>query len=302
MAELPQHDAPIADEPAAPAGATTSLHTNSVAPSDSIPVKSAAACAAIGLSMLVACGSATSNADDDDDADADDDDNDDDDATSDEQSDCAEVSDCDDDDDEDSDDDDDDASDDGDSDTSSENDSDHSSDEDDSQTSDETDDELDDTPGFLHVNGKKVEVGEEGDRHLLGVLRHNLQLTGAKYGCGEAQCGACKVLIDGVAKPSCVVKVETCWGKRIVTVEGLADGNSLSPVQEAFLAEEAFQCGYCTPGMVIAATALLSENPEPSREDIATALERNLCRCGTYNRIIKATQRAGTLLRLRGLP
>ena len=144
----------------------------------------------------------------------------------------------------------------------------------------------------LHVNGQTHSIdGTPGD-NLLTVLRYELGLTGAKYGCGEGQCGACTVLIDGVATRSCVTRLENLNGKRIITIEGLTPTGTLHPVQEAFLEVEAFQCGYCTPGMVMAAASLLTASPSPSVRDIATAMDRNVCRCGTFPRIVKAIQLA----------
>jgi len=144
----------------------------------------------------------------------------------------------------------------------------------------------------LHVNDKTHSIeGTPGD-NLLSVLRYELGLTGSKYGCGEGQCGACTVLVDGVATKSCVTRLEALDGKRITTIEGLASAGTLHPVQEAFLEVEAFQCGYCTPGMVMAVTGLLNTTPSPSEREIATALDRNICRCGTFPRIVKAIQLA----------
>ena len=125
---------------------------------------------------------------------------------------------------------------------------------------------------------------------LLSILRADLGLTGSKFGCGEGQCGACTVLVEGQATRSCVTRVAAVAGKEITTIEGLAQGERLHDVQEAFLEAEAFQCGYCTPGMVMATVALLRVNSRPSEQDIARALDRNVCRCGTYPRIIKAVQ------------
>jgi aerobic-type carbon monoxide dehydrogenase small subunit (CoxS/CutS family) len=144
----------------------------------------------------------------------------------------------------------------------------------------------------LHVNGQTHSIdGTPGD-NLLTVLRYELGLPGSKYGCGEGQCGACTVLIDGVATRSCVTRLETLEGKRITTIEGLAPAGTLHPVQEAFLEVEAFQCGYCTPGMVMAAASLLTTSSSPSERDIASAMDRNVCRCGTFPRIVKAIQLA----------
>jgi aerobic-type carbon monoxide dehydrogenase small subunit (CoxS/CutS family) len=125
------------------------------------------------------------------------------------------------------------------------------------------------------------------------VLRNELDYTGAKYGCGEGQCGACTVLIDGVAQRSCVMPVGSVAGKEITTIEGLADGEKLHPVQEAFLACDAMQCGYCTSGMILSSVALLRKNSSPSEAQIQQALEGNICRCGTYNRILAAVEKAG---------
>jgi aerobic-type carbon monoxide dehydrogenase small subunit (CoxS/CutS family) len=129
---------------------------------------------------------------------------------------------------------------------------------------------------------------------LLDVLREDLELTGTKYGCGEGQCGACSVLVDGRRIFSCQTPVSRADGKSIVTVEGLARGEVLHPVQEAFVAEGAFQCGYCTAGMVMAAVALLAANSEPTDADIVEGLNRNICRCGSHPRIIQAVRRAAT--------
>jgi aerobic-type carbon monoxide dehydrogenase small subunit (CoxS/CutS family) len=124
------------------------------------------------------------------------------------------------------------------------------------------------------------------------VLREDLHLTGTKYGCGEARCGACTVLVDGKPTFSCVTPVAKAEGKAILTVEGLAKDETLHPVQEAFLAEGAFQCGYCTPGMIMATVGLLTETPKPSDEQVLAALDRHLCRCCDYSKILKAVRRA----------
>ena len=142
----------------------------------------------------------------------------------------------------------------------------------------------------LTVNGKAQRVDASPDETLLSVLRNRLDMTGTKYGCGEGQCGACTVLIDGQATTSCQTKLSEAAGKKIVTIEGLAQGGRLHPVQAAFLEAEAFQCGYCTPGMIVACVGLLQGNASPSAEDIAGALTRNVCRCGTYPRILQAVQ------------
>jgi aerobic-type carbon monoxide dehydrogenase small subunit (CoxS/CutS family) len=149
----------------------------------------------------------------------------------------------------------------------------------------------------LNVNGTERRVEAPADEPLLYVLRDYLGLTGAKYGCGEGHCGACTVIIDGEAVRSCQTRAGYVGGRRIRTIEGLADGDRLHPVQQAFLGEEAMQCGYCTPGMIMAAVALLGTNASPSKPDIARALQRNVCRCGTYPRIVAAVERAATATR-----
>ncbi|HMF09314.1 MAG TPA: (2Fe-2S)-binding protein, partial [Thermoanaerobaculia bacterium] len=135
-------------------------------------------------------------------------------------------------------------------------------------------------------------VEADGERSLLSVLRDDLGLTGAKYGCGEGQCGACTVLLEGRAARSCRTTVAEAAGKKIVTVEGLERDGKLHPVQRAFLDHEAFQCGYCTAGMIVAGAALLEGNRDPSDEEIVGALTGNICRCGTYPRILAALRQA----------
>lgn len=147
------------------------------------------------------------------------------------------------------------------------------------------------------LNGAPCTVTVDGDRMLLWVLRTDLGLTGAKYGCGEGLCGACTVLIDGEAVRSCATAVSEVEGKRVTTIEGLADGGALHPVQKAFMDHDALQCGYCTPGMILQATALLGRNPEPSAGEIADALEDNLCRCGAHRRIILAVLAAAARMK-----
>ena len=142
----------------------------------------------------------------------------------------------------------------------------------------------------LRVNGRAHDVDVAPEDTLLSILREDLGLTGSKFGCGEGQCGACTVLVDGQATRSCVTRVSAIAGKEITTIEGLAQGERLHAVQEAFLEAEAFQCGYCTPGMVMATVALLRVNSKPSAQDIARVMDRNVCRCGTYPRIVKAVQ------------
>ena len=144
----------------------------------------------------------------------------------------------------------------------------------------------------LRVNGRVHRVeGESGDS-LLSILRYELGLTGSKFGCGEGFCGACTVLVDGQTTRSCVARLGVVADKSITTIEGLAAGNGLHPVQQAFLDAEAFQCGYCTPGMVMATVGLLKTTPNPTDQDIARLMDRNVCRCGTYPRIVSAIKAA----------
>ena len=142
------------------------------------------------------------------------------------------------------------------------------------------------------VNGQSRTISTDPQRPLLDVLREDLQLTGTKYGCGEGQCRACTVLINGKAVASCVTPVSEADKQTIVTIEGLASGDKLHPVQEAFLAEGAFQCGYCTPGMILGTVGLLNELPNPSEEDILSRMQRYLCRCCNYPKLLKAIRRA----------
>ena len=144
----------------------------------------------------------------------------------------------------------------------------------------------------LNVNGKNLPVDVDAQTSLLTVLRNNLNLTGTKYGCGEAQCGACTVLIDGEPVRSCVTQVGRVATKRIVTIEGLEKEGQLHPLQEAFLKADAMQCGYCTSGMIMSSMALLDKNPKPTREQIVQHMDGNICRCGTYLRIIAAIKMA----------
>ncbi len=142
------------------------------------------------------------------------------------------------------------------------------------------------------LNGKPVTVTTDADRPLLWVLRTDLGLTGTKYGCGEGLCGACTVLVDDSAVPSCALPLSGVRDKRVTTIEGLAKGGKLHPLQQAFMDHDALQCGYCTPGMILAAASLLREKPKPSTSDIVEGMEGNLCRCGAHKRIIEAIQAA----------
>ena len=145
----------------------------------------------------------------------------------------------------------------------------------------------------LIVNGKPVHVRADGTTPLLSVLRNELGLRGSRFGCGTEQCGACMVLIDGEPSYSCAREIATVAEKTVTTIEGLGQNGGLSPLQQAFLDEQAGQCGYCLSGILISAAALLGRNPRPSRAEVAAALDKHLCRCGVHNRIIRAVQKAG---------
>jgi aerobic-type carbon monoxide dehydrogenase small subunit (CoxS/CutS family) len=149
----------------------------------------------------------------------------------------------------------------------------------------------------LRVNGQDREVDAEPGDSLLSVLRYDLGLTGSRFGCGEGQCGACTILLDGAGARSCVTKVASVGPRAITTIEALATGDRLHPVQQAFLDVEAFQCGYCTSGMIMATVGLLKTNPHPSEQDIVRLLDGNVCRCGTNLRIVKAVRQAADMMR-----
>jgi nicotinate dehydrogenase subunit A len=144
----------------------------------------------------------------------------------------------------------------------------------------------------LQVNGVRRPVQVHGDTPLLYVLRNDLGLVGSRFGCGSGQCGACFVLIDGRAMASCDLPVSFAVGKKITTVEGLGTNGELHPVQKALIAEQAAQCGYCMSGIAVAAAALLSVNKNPTEKQVREALDKNLCRCGSHNRVVKAVMRA----------
>lgn len=144
----------------------------------------------------------------------------------------------------------------------------------------------------LNVNGTSRSINVDSQESLLFVLRDQLGLTGSKYGCGEGQCGACTVLIEGTARRSCITRVGTIGDKRITTIEGLATEDRLHPLQQAFLDEGAMQCAYCTSGMIMSAASLLHENANPSESEILDFMEGNVCRCGTQPRIVAAIQKA----------
>lgn len=145
---------------------------------------------------------------------------------------------------------------------------------------------------IIHVNGADHVIEADAETPLLYVLRNDLRLKGARYGCGLGQCGACTVIVDGKAVQSCDVPVSAVVGKPVVTIEHLARNGTLHPLQEAFIGEQAAQCGYCLCGIIMSAKALLDANPRPAETEIRKALERNLCRCGTHQRILRAIRRA----------
>ena len=152
----------------------------------------------------------------------------------------------------------------------------------------------------LRVNGNDCEVRSEPDTPLLYILRNDLKLKATRFGCGEGQCGACRVLLDGNAVTSCDTPLWSVAGHEITTIEGIGPGDRLHPVQKAFIDEQAVQCGYCIDGIIISAVALLRRNSNPSDEEIAAALERNLCRCGTHVRILRAIRAAARAMREKG--
>lgn len=149
----------------------------------------------------------------------------------------------------------------------------------------------------LHVNGGRQRIDADGETSLLSVLRDDLDLTGSKYGCGEGQCRACTVLIDGEPTRSCITPVSATVGKQITTIEGLERNGRLHPLQEAFLEVGALQCAYCTPGMIMTGVGLLSKNASPSEDEIVRYMEGSICRCGMYPRIVAAIGRAAKALR-----
>jgi aerobic-type carbon monoxide dehydrogenase small subunit (CoxS/CutS family) len=144
----------------------------------------------------------------------------------------------------------------------------------------------------LTINGKQYRFTAPSEQRLLWILRETLGLTGTKYGCGEGQCGACTVLLDGKPVRSCLTPLSSAIGKQVATIEGLERDGALHPVQQAFLQEEALQCGYCTSGMILSAVALLNRKPNPTDDEIARAMNGNICRCGTYPRIVAAIRQA----------
>ena len=154
-------------------------------------------------------------------------------------------------------------------------------------------------PIQFKLNGKPVRLEVDGERMLLWVLRFDLGLTGTKFGCGEGICGACTVIVDDKAVRSCSTRVKDVAGKRVLTIEGLEQDGKLHALQRAFLERHAFQCGYCTPGMILAAYALMLANPHPTREQVVKALDDNLCRCGSHTRVLEAVEVAAAATRGR---
>ena len=150
------------------------------------------------------------------------------------------------------------------------------------------------------INGKSVTLKVAEERMLLWTLRTDLALTGAKYGCGEGLCGACTVLVNGEAVLSCQTPAKDVAGAEVVTIEGLAQNGNLHPIQQAFIDHDALQCGFCTPGMILKAYSLLSENPQPTQDEIITAMDDNLCRCGSHVRIVQAIQTAAKQMKKGG--
>ena len=142
------------------------------------------------------------------------------------------------------------------------------------------------------LNGKSVSISTDGQRDLLWVLRTDLGMTGTKYGCGKALCGACTVIVDKRAVRSCTLPVGSVAGREVLTIEGLANNGKLHPIQEAFVRHDALQCGFCTPGMILSAYSLLLRNPRPTEEEIVRGMENNLCRCGAHTRIIRSIESA----------
>jgi len=152
----------------------------------------------------------------------------------------------------------------------------------------------------FRLNGKAVRLTTDADRMLLWILRSNLSFTGTKYSCGEGFCGACTVLVNNEPVLSCQYPIQDVEGKDVLTIEGIQKNGNLHPIQEAFLTHNALQCGFCTPGMILRTYSLLIKNPQPSTQDIKTAMEGNLCRCGTYQRIIQAIQTASSSSIMKG--
>ncbi len=155
-------------------------------------------------------------------------------------------------------------------------------------------------PFLLHVNGTAHMLAVPSEKPLLSVLREDLGLTGSKIGCGEGECGACTVLVDGRPVRACITPASSVAGQQVRTIESLAQDGQLHPLQQAFVDQDALQCGYCTPGMIMSGVALLEHNPDPQPDEIVAFMQGNVCRCGTYRRIVAAIQQAGRDLRAQG--
>jgi aerobic-type carbon monoxide dehydrogenase small subunit (CoxS/CutS family) len=149
----------------------------------------------------------------------------------------------------------------------------------------------------LKVNGRLVEISDRGDRTLASALREDLGLIGARVSCAEGECGSCTVLVDGLPMTSCLMLAQQAEGKNITTIEGLADGDNLHPIQQAFIDEQGFQCGFCTPGLILSTKAFLEENPNPTADEVSVGMSGNICRCGAYPYIVKAVLKAAETMR-----
>lgn len=149
----------------------------------------------------------------------------------------------------------------------------------------------------LKVNGRPVEISDRGDRTLASALREDLGLIGARVSCAEGECGSCTVLVDGLPMTSCLMLAQQAEGKNITTIEGLADGDNLHPIQQAFIDEQGFQCGFCTPGLILSTKAFLEENPNPTADEVSVGMSGNICRCGAYPYIVKAVLKAAETMR-----
>lgn len=148
----------------------------------------------------------------------------------------------------------------------------------------------------LKVNGRPVEISDRGDRTLATALREDLGLIGVRVSCAEGECGSCTVLVDNEPMTSCLMLAQQAKGKEIVTIEGMAKGDDLHPIQQAFIEEQGFQCGFCTPGLILSAKAFLDENPNPTTDEVSVAMSGNICRCGAYPYIVKAVLKAAELM------
>ena len=149
----------------------------------------------------------------------------------------------------------------------------------------------------LKVNGRPVEISDRGDRTLASALREDLGLIGARVSCAEGECGSCTVLVDGLPMTSCLMLAQQAEGKNITTIEGLADGDNLHPIQQSFIDEQGFQCGFCTPGLILSTKAFLEENPNPTADEVSVGMSGNICRCGAYPYIVKAVLKAAETMR-----